>query len=853
MARTLAGLLLLLVATGPVLAQPSAEDLVALLPARTGLVAFVGSGDAVAAAGLAATGRVLVHVLADDRADRDGFRDAFRRHGACGAAAAETLADTHRLPYPDGMVNVLVVDRSSRAGREVATAEVLRVVAPGGKAVLGRGDAWKTILKPVDPAMGVWTHPNGNAANNAVSGDRMVGPVSTVRWLFGFARGGQTMGGSGGIPVIGAGVIVQDDPRGFIGRKGHRAQRSERLVCRDAHSGLVRWATCVKGTRLWLAIDGERLVSAYALPDRAGVAHVHDLQTGDVLRSLVTDADRAPSTSVHGVCRDSVAYLTFAEGSDRAMASGRLVAWDLATGNVRWRRAAEGFDTYFSPSLTPDGRRLIVVEAAGRRTGLRARWPWAYVHAVLCLDPGTGKTLWRNRDVAGSVTLHVPVTDRYAFLASPWGIGSHYEHIARDQRDTLPRGHGVLDVTDGRVLWRKDTSSDAHATERQWSQVAFFRGHEVFLCQPSYFLAWDAATGALTRRITTRVFNQRCVRTRASGAYLIAGFGTFYDLACDRQTDQNVSRSACAVGATPAYGTVYNGANACRCFAQVRGYGAFAPAGASEVLPDAARLQVGPFPAGPGGAVSAAVEVARVTTEDRALRRDATWRCVVVTDKPLRDSWINNEDAPYPLTEPLPAGDLTLLAVVAEHRLEARRGDRVVWSLTTGARISRPPLVRDGRAYLASHDGWVYCCSLASGRLLWRALVAPNVRWMVAYGQLESAWPVRNVVWHEGLVCAAAGRHPELDGGIHLAGLEPATGRAVWRKTVAFDSAHTWFRPDDRTRDRHLNWVTNGGLVVEEGRLLLRGLDVVEGGGNKVPRLNPLPIRSAEAPARAPG
>ena len=834
---------------GQAAAGPSADEVTAHLPGGTGFVAVVGARDAGLATDLASTGRVLVHVLADGRQARDALREAIRRGGQYGAASVETVFHATRLPYPDNLVNVLVVDRSTRAGRRLAEEEMVRVVAPGGKALVGRGETWQTVDKPVDPAFDVWTHQNGNPANNPVSADRAVGPVSTVRWLFGFARGGEVMGGRGGIPVVGAGAIVQDDPRGFIGRKGHRPERSERLVCRDAHSGLVRWAAAVKGTRLWLAIDGERLVSAYPLPGRDGAAYVHDLRTGKVLRTLETDGERVDSTSVHGVVRDGVAYLAFAAGTGRwEMTSGRLVAWDLATGKTRWEIRAEGFDAYFSPSLTPDGRRLLVVEAAGRQTGIRARWPWAYIHAVACLDPDTGKTLWRRDDLAGQVTLHVPVTNRYGFVASPWGIGSHYEHIKKQDRDELPRAHGVIDLADGRTLWRKDTAADEGATERQWSQVAFFHGNEVFLCQPTYFLAWDAATGTLTRRVSTRVFNQRCVRTRASHRYILAGFGTFYDLDSRRQTDQNVARSACAVGPTPAYGTIYNGANACRCFAQVRGYGAFAPADPPRVLADDARLQAGPWPAGPGGPVAPAPEVARVTAEDRALERDVTWRAVVLTDRPLRDSWINNEDAPYPLTAPVSAGGLELVAVVSEHRLEARRGDRVVWSLAAGARISRPPLVHDGRVYAASHDGWVYCCDLATGRLLWRALVAPDARRVVAYGQVESAWPVRNVVLHEGLVCAAAGRHPELDGGIHLAGLDPDTGRARWRKTVALDSAHEWFSPDDRDRDRHLNWITNGGLVVDGGRLLLDGLDVVQGGGNKVPRLEPLPIRPGDGP-----
>ncbi len=328
------------------------------------------------------------------------------------------------------------------------------------------------------------------------------------------------------------------------------------------------------------------------------------------------------------------------------------------------------------------------------------------------------------------------------------------------------------------------------------------------------------------------------------------GFGTFFDLGTGLHTDQNVSRSACAVGATPAYGSIYNGANGCGCFAQVRGYGAYWKAAHPEVLPDVKRLESGPWlpePLASDRPYSAPV-VHYVVATDARLRKQGRWRAVVDTGKPLLDSWINHEDSPYPTTEPLKAGELELVSVVCQHRLEARHGERVVWALTTGSRISSPPLIHQERVYVASHDGWVYCCELTTGRLLWRALVAPNVRWIVAYGQIESAWPVRNVVLHDGLICAAAGRHPELDGGIHLAGLDPASGRAVWRQVIAYDSASQWIDPLDRKRQLHLNWITNGGLTVHEGRLALVGLDILPRDKDNDPRLNPLPVEQITRP-----
>jgi hypothetical protein len=55
---------------------------------------------------------------------------------------------------------------------------------------------------------------------------------------------------------------------------------------------------------------------------------------------------------------------------------------------------------------------------------------------------------------------------------------------------------------------------------------------------------------------------------------------------------------------------------------------------------------------------------------------------------------------------------------------------------------------------------------------------------MVAYGQLESSWPVYGVALHNGLICASAGLHPELGGGVYVCGLDPKSGAAVFRRAL---------------------------------------------------------------------
>ena len=143
-----------------------------------------------------------------------------------------------------------------------------------------------------------------------------------------------------------------------------------------------------------------------------------------------------------------------------------------------------------------------------------------------------------------------------------------------------------------------------------------------------------------------------------------------------------------------------------------------------------------------------------------------------------------------------PGGKLTAPVVVnnslyvaasdthAVYAIDAGTG-RTRWEFTAGGRIDSPPTIYRGMVLFGCKDGRAYCLRASDGQLVWRFMAAPADKRIAYFDQIESAWPVHgSVLVVDGAAYFTAGRSTYLDGGIHIYGLDPATGKILHRNVM---------------------------------------------------------------------
>ena len=792
-----------------------------------GLVVHVAGGKDASpdlTAALHAGDSYLVHGLYADAKAVEQARKQWRSRGLYGQVSADRLAGS-RLPYTDNSVRLLV----SRDLGPVPMAEVVRVLCPGGVAYV----AGKVTTKPVPEAIDEWTHALHGPDNNAVARDTVVGPPEHLQWVGGpaWARSHDHLSSVSAAVTSGGRLfsIVDEGPAAAVALPA-----KWRLVARDAFSGVVLWKRDVapwedhlRGFRTGPAAISRRLV---AVGDRIYVtlgygkpATALDAATGKTVRTYRGTDDALEITVADGVMHLIVGP-AIAHGAEQSRhenlvraeyvsPDGKgLMALDAETGAVLWsKKDADTAHLMPTALAVADGRlycqnaeQLLCLDVRSGQLQWQAdrpvtanRWAWTAPTLVVCGDvvlsadrdagsrvspeePGKGKVLWVVHAKGGEA----PPGKLIAFSAK---TGKRlWESTAREAYNSPPD----LFVADG-LVW---TGILVRAKEPGITQGLDLRTGEVKRTRPPDSQFFSAGMG-----------HHRCHRNKATERYLVLGRSgvEWIDLATGKAVADHWVRGACQYGVLPANGLLYAPSHSCACYieAKLHGYNALAPARAEATPTAPANPQLEKGPAYGSGISNPESETS--ATDWPTYRHDVgrTGRTPTAVPPALAQAWTT--DLGGTLTSPVISGGKVFVAQThahALHALDAATG-KPIWSRTLGGRIDSPPTIYAGMCLVGCRDGYVTCLRASDGEVVWRLRAAPEDRRVVAYGQLESVWPVHgSILVHGGSAYFAAGRCSYVDGGLVLYRVDPATGKVQARKVICDRDPETGREPREGVR-----------------------------------------------------
>ena len=758
-------------------ATAEGRQILATSGVRGGLVVHLGCGDGRLTAALRTNERYLVQGLEADAGKVAAARQHIRALGLYGRVSVLRFDGT-RLPYADNLANLAVVESPG----QVPMAEVTRVLAPGGVACVKTAAGWEKRVKPRPDDIDDWTHYLHGADNNAVAMDTRVGPPRSLQWKSDplWCRSHDGTPSSVALVLSAKGRLFSMIDEGLIGQPGLPQRWT--IVARDAFSGILLWK--------------KRL--ARRLPSKA-IAAVGD-------RVYLTPGQREPLTILDAATGETLGTCKGTERADELVCTGDRVVLHVSGG----RRSQDGKDATIV-AVDAKGRGILWQTPSKRivRTTLAAADGRVCFHngaEAVCLDLRNGKELWRA-PCKGSQRGGTLLIYRGAVLCS---VAGGLRAFAADTGKPLWKGpsvHRRLGVFGASgLVWL--TSIEEHGRTFLWTPAA------------TVSTGYDPMTGEVKRTVTVSHLispghHIRCYPAKATDRYLLLPKRgvEFVDLQGENHMRHDWLRGSCGFGVIAANGLLYAPPHQCFCYpgVKVTGFNALTADAGEQPKTATPRLVRGPA-YGQVGSRQSAVGSEEWPTYRHDPRRSGTAGCALPIE--LHALW--ERELGGRLSQPVVADGRLLVAEEEAHTLQCldAASGQPLWSYTADGRIDSPPTLHEGLVLFGSTDGWVYCVRASDGALAWRFRAAPRERRIVAFDQLESAWPVHgSVLVQKGIAYCTAGRSSFLDGGIWVYALDPRSGKALHQ-------AHLATRSPDVTKEAGRPFDMEGArsdLLVSDG------------------------------------
>jgi outer membrane protein assembly factor BamB len=745
-----------------------------------GLVVRIGATETDVVARLSRTGRYLVHVLDEKPAATEKARQSLRRNGVYGLAFAETLADPHHLPYAENVVNAVMLQSLG----EVPLSEAHRVLTPGGTLLVAPGVELKSAnlkaagfdlvgraqdgsfvyRKPWPKNMDDWSHPRHAANGNAVSGDTAVGPPERVRWVAAATSEVEGLVTAGGRNFYG-GILARDSFNGL--RLWHRDLLKSKLN-----------ESSFKHPRLSYSRARPVVSEKYIFAAGKGKLVALDAATGEVAREYPGIGE--PDEVIHH--RDVVI----------AIDENWIRAFSSRTAKELWERESSD-----PRNLTAENETVCFIRGRPKR---------GEPSEAIAVDLQTGKVKWQAS--------HFPWMDKV------YRTVMHGEHVAFEV-STLndhDAGNGihVVSAKTGKLAWEKDFPPGMSHTRQA---RAMFAGDDIWILHGG---KKNTATKEGTKRTAIQVSSlnpatgevvktfpaglAHCFPPVATPRYVFAGVLDMTDMKTGDVVANRITKANCSRenGWVPANGLIYTTPKHCTCWPMLRGYVAMAPAsptrdnivkkpieeieftlskGSVSADPAAAKSVTGDWPSYRGDGWRSGSSVG-----DGPKKLGTKWSAKVATpsklpDGPILHDWRENPFVKGPVSAPTISSGRVFVTRPDAHEVVAMQSvdGKVSWRFTARGRVDTPPSIHSGLALFGCHAGYVYALRVDTGEMVWEFQAAPVDERIVAYGQVESPWPVPGAVLViDATVYFVAGRQQLADGGVLVFALDALTGEKRW-------------------------------------------------------------------------
>jgi outer membrane protein assembly factor BamB len=758
-----------------------------------GICVVLGDSDCELALELARDSELLIYVQLRLAEDVEKARRIVDEAGFYGTRIFVEKGPLSELHIGDNLADAVIVVGGA------PKAEVLRVLRPEGKALLGS----EVLVKPVPEGVDDWSHPYHGPDNNPQSEDTVIRAPYLTHFMSEPRYAPMPQ-----VAVASAGRAFK--AFGHVAFKTREEPFLNKLVGFNGYNGTMLWQRdLAEGVMIHRNTMIATPTILYVGDDKS--CKLIDTATGRLKDEIIPPVEKAGGTFWKWMAlEDGVLYALMGEQEQR----DPTMRWRREAHGWPWNPISKGFN---QPDGMKDGEKAYVTH------------PWGFGRNVLAIDLKTKKVLWSYRE-------DEPVDSRAMCMKNGriyiFRFGAYLtclnaktgEILWRKTPDNAPELFKSLGTFLNRQDWRTNWRTTDYlqcsdkalyfagppigkllAVSTEDGRILWenpYNNFQLILREDGLYgisgqidkgnlsKKFDPLTGAVLAEFKTA--RRACTRPTGSvdGIFYRAGGGTTrLDLAGRRPDWISPMRPPCHDGVTIANGLLYFWPSVCDCQLTIYGITCLGPAEDFDFSPRATesqRLEKG------ARNLTKVASLPESSADWPVFRADNTGSATTeaaISEKSTLLWRFKPKTTPAPTlsvpTAPVTVGGLVFASgpdgIVRV--LDAVDG-RLRWKAYTGGAVRFPPTIWKGRALVGSGDGWVYAFEAQTGRLLWRFRAAPVERKIPVYDSLLSTWPAASGVLVEDGVAYIAAGIVNYDG-TYVYALDAATGRIKWQNNTS--------------------------------------------------------------------